>query len=674
MALKIKHIKSNQLIEHGTDENKYYKPKLPSVKDSKGEVLDNPQIEYGELAINYAHGYETISLRNDNDDVVTFSTTDKMAEYVGAASPFVYNEEKKSLAVKGSGSVASSHHSFAEGYQTSATNAASHAEGQNTTASGYYSHAEGDGASATSNASHAEGKNTTASGNNSHAEGNNTLAGGFGNSSHAEGDSSSATSNASHAEGYKTLANSQYSHAEGDSSSATSDSSHAEGYKTLSSGGYGSHSEGNNTTATGSSSHAEGQSTNATNNASHAEGFGTNATNVASHAEGQNTLASGNNSHAEGQSTSATSDSSHAEGSGTVASGPNTHAEGIGTKALSVASHSEGQMTLASGVNSHAEGERTIASGQGSHAEGGYVPGKGGLTSSYTTASGQYSHAEGAGTLASGNNSHAEGQNTTASGQSSHAEGLQTIAEGDYSHASGSYTEALNDNETAIGIFNSSSHASDTFGDSGNTIFTVGIGNYDLPNHIRKNAFEIRQNGDIYALQNLQEDENRIVKNTDTLADAFEAVVAKLNDLSEGAGEGNTSKLAKTDLLPVWDADSNASGTTFDAKTIAKVITDNEYTTAAAYNSISGSVSSHTSNGNIHITANERTAWNNKVGTTDLGTDNLFVRGFTKPTIMTADAPFANGDKLSTVLTKILEEITKLSNRIAALEHNSNDE
>jgi len=370
--------------------------------------------------------------------------------------------------------------------------------------------------------------------------------------------------------------------------------------------------------------------------------------------------------------TKAIGDTSHAEGQSTLASGNNSHAEGIGTSATSAATHSEGLSTLASNLYSHAEGEQTVASGQGSHAEGGYVDGTGGLAPSYTTASGQYSHAEGAGTLASGNNSHAEGKSTTASGQSSHAEGLQTNAKGNYSHASGSYTEALNDNETAIGIFNSSSHASDTFGDSGNTIFTVGIGNYNLPNHVRKNAFEIRQNGDIYALQKLTEDGNRIVKSTDTLADAFEAVVAKLNDLSEGGGEGDASKLAKTDLLTVWDADSNASGTTFDAKTIAKVITDNEYTTAAAYNSISGSVSSHTSNNDIHITASERTAWNAKVNTTDLGTDNLFVRGFTNPTNMNGDAPFANGDSLSTVLTKILEQITNLSQKITELESKSN--
>jgi len=582
MALKIKHIKSNQLIEHGTDENKYYTPKLPSVKDSKGEVLDNPQIEYGELAINYAKGYETISLRNDNNDVVTFSTTDKMVEYVGAVSPFVYNEKIKSLAVKGSGSVASGNLSFAEGYHTTASGTYSHAEGSLTNAISSYSHAEGEETSATSNASHAEGNSTLASGNDSHAEGNQTTASGaFG--SHSEGQNTVAGGQSSHAEGSSTTASGEYSHAEGNQTTASGKYSHAEGSSTTASYDN-SHAEGNQTTASGITSHAEGQSTVAGGQGSHSEGIATNATSNASHAEGNSTLASGNDSHAEGNQTTASGIASHAEGQSTLASGNDSHAEGIATNATSAASHSEGFMVIASNLYSHAEGERTVASGQGSHAEGGYIPAEVGLSASYTTASGKYSHAEGAGTLASGNNSHAEGQNTTASGQSSHAEGFETIAVGDYSHTSGSYTEALNDNETAIGVFNSSSHASNTFGDSGNTIFTVGIGNYDLPNHVRKNAFEIRQNGDIYALQNLTEDKNRIVKNTDTLADAFEAVVDKLNDLSEGAEEGDASKLSKTELLTVWDADSNASGTTFDAKTIAKVITDNEQTTAAAYN------------------------------------------------------------------------------------------
>jgi hypothetical protein len=37
-------------------------PKLPT-KDN---------IEYGEIAINYLDGYETISIRNSNDEIITF--------------------------------------------------------------------------------------------------------------------------------------------------------------------------------------------------------------------------------------------------------------------------------------------------------------------------------------------------------------------------------------------------------------------------------------------------------------------------------------------------------------------------------------------------------------------------------------------------------------------------
>lgn len=37
-------------------------PKLPT-KD---------QIEYGEIAVNYLDGYETISIRNSNDEIITF--------------------------------------------------------------------------------------------------------------------------------------------------------------------------------------------------------------------------------------------------------------------------------------------------------------------------------------------------------------------------------------------------------------------------------------------------------------------------------------------------------------------------------------------------------------------------------------------------------------------------
>jgi len=49
------HTHSNEIAED--------MPKLPS----------NTRIKYGELAVNYAKGYETISLKNDNDEIITFS-------------------------------------------------------------------------------------------------------------------------------------------------------------------------------------------------------------------------------------------------------------------------------------------------------------------------------------------------------------------------------------------------------------------------------------------------------------------------------------------------------------------------------------------------------------------------------------------------------------------------
>ena len=98
-------------------------------------------------------------------------------------------------------------------------------------------------------------------------------------------------------------------------------------------------------------------------------------------------------------------------------------------------------------------------------------------------------------TVASGQYSHAEGYYTQATGNYSHAEGSGTEAQGNYSHAEGIDTEASNTSEHASGQFNISNKASTTFGDAGNTLFSVGNGKNDQNRH---NAFEIRQNGDIY--------------------------------------------------------------------------------------------------------------------------------------------------------------------------------
>ena len=427
-----------------------------------------------------------------------------------------------------------------DGYEYDGTN-------YNIVASGNYSHAEGFNTTASGNYSHAEGRYTTASGNSSHAEGNSTTANGM--YSHAEGDSTKAI-------GY-------YSHAEGQSTTAIGNCSHTEGYSTTASGSY-SHAEGQNTTASGYSSHAEGYQTTASGSYSHTEGgYGVQASGMFSHAEGGNGVqAIGEASHAEGKN-------------GTKAIGEASHAEGHTTQASGSCSHTEGYITKASGSYSHAEGSYTTASGKSSHAEG-----------NYTTASGQYSHAEGSYTTASGETSHAEGQSTQANGNDSHAEGGWTTASGNYSHAEGDTTIANNEAEHACGRCNVSSSASTTFGDSGNTLFSVGNGTYQN----KHNAFEIRQNGDIYISSGSTDIKlqdhlggNADLSNYYTKTEVNEIVddvVAGQIDLTTYAKIDwvQTNYALKTDVPKIWTGTETEYNqiTTKDNSTIYLLLEDND--------------------------------------------------------------------------------------------------
>lgn len=193
----------------------------------------------------------------------------------------------------------------------------------------------------------------------------------------------------------------------------------------------------------------------------------------------------GTNSIIEGDSTSAMSSSDHAEGYQTYANGNGyvAHAEGYQTSAMTPSSHAEGRNTKANGNNSHAEGYGTTASGECSHAEG-----LGSVAISYS------SHAEGFQTSAS-SVSNVSGIDTYYGYQVRHAEGYSTLANNASTHTEGYLTIANNFGEHASGVYNNSTSASTTFGDSGNTLFSVGNGTDDNARH---NAFEIRQNGDIY--------------------------------------------------------------------------------------------------------------------------------------------------------------------------------
>ena len=125
------------------------------------------------------------------------------------------------------------------------------------------------------------------------------------------------------------------------------------------------------------------------------------------------------------------------------------------------------------------------------------IQGEGSSPNYMIKATGFNSHAEGERTRAQGSNSHAEGYYTQATTDNSHAEGAGTQATAGNSHAEGYYTQAHNYAEHAAGHYNSSPTISQ-YGFSGNQsaiISSIGNGNSNANRH---NAFEVRQNGDIY--------------------------------------------------------------------------------------------------------------------------------------------------------------------------------
>nr|DAE04002.1 MAG TPA: hypothetical protein [Siphoviridae sp. ctCeQ13] len=204
----------------------------------------------------------------------------------------------------------------------------------------------------------------------------------------------------------------------------------------------------------------------------------------------------------------------HVEGGGGVVGGAYSHVEGDGCAALNTGAHCEGKgyyknsvtdwkkrtakdndylkdlwkkilfgktdtsgytykFSAAIGVASHVEGTGNIAPKASVTLEGLDT----GTTASFVNGA---NHAEGAGNLAGAAASHAEGIRNEIghNAYASHAEGIKNTTQNRAEHASGQY--------------NKSSKATDTFGDAGNTLFSVGCGTSDTD---RKNAFEVMQDG-----------------------------------------------------------------------------------------------------------------------------------------------------------------------------------
>lgn len=80
------------------------------------------------------------------------------------------------------------------------------------------------------------------------------------------------------------------------------------------------------------------------------------------------------------------------------------------------------------------------------------------------------------------------------SGSACMAFGSNVTANANAAFVTGYYNEGTNQSQAVFGRYSVNNKANGTFGDSGNTLFSVGNGTSSA----RHNAFEIRQNGDIY--------------------------------------------------------------------------------------------------------------------------------------------------------------------------------
>ena len=233
----------------------------------------------------------------------------------------------------------------------------------------------------------------------------------------------------------------------------------------------------------------------------------------------------------------------------------NCHLEGNGNATIhsmnpnagfweeAIACHVEGSNNVAGGSSSHAEGQYNAALGSASHCEGkgfyslyitdwkqrtyrdndyivskwketplGKKEGETKIHYKFSAAIAPFSHIEGMGNITeqcgakfsgldtgvetvfiNGSN-HAEGVGNYNGGAASHVEGIRNEINKDAyaSHAEGIKNTTQNRAEHASGQYNKSSKATDTFGDAGNTLFSVGCGTSDAD---RKNAFEVMQDG-----------------------------------------------------------------------------------------------------------------------------------------------------------------------------------
>lgn len=167
------------------------------------------------------------------------------------------------------------------------------------------------------------------------------------------------------------------------------------------------------------------------------------------------------------------------------------------------------QDTLVSGTNIKTINNESLLGSGNIDIQGGgttYTAGRGiDITNDTISFSLPISAGTGNNSIKIGNPDRAQGTNSVAIGSDGvRADSLSSFAGGSYSEALqpfsmafGRYAKANNYGEAAFGFFNKSNGSSGAAGNSsGNTLFSVGNGTNGYDG--QHNAFEIRQNGDVY--------------------------------------------------------------------------------------------------------------------------------------------------------------------------------
>lgn len=164
-----------------------------------------------------------------------------------------------------------------------------------------------------------------------------------------------------------------------------------------------------------------------------------------------------------------------------------------------------------------------------------------------------YSVAIGSNVSSGGYMSFNMGDGTTCNGRYAFNFGMNNLINKEYQFVHGQNITANSEHEVVFGLHNKITYSSNTFGDAGNMLFSVGNGYSFSTTNNKHNAFEIRQNGDIY------------VPNTDDTTDTSNLAystypMVRLQDTIT-ATASNTSALGGLKLVSLTQAQYDALAT-----------------------------------------------------------------------------------------------------------------